>query len=115
MHYGAQLLLNREIQSYKTGLMTWSARIEMISAPMDAFRMASQKPALGHLAASMRSMTNSDRMRAEARVERKLQAIAEALPADDPQILHYMRAAQGHWPKIHRILDEKRRSATSKT
>lgn len=104
------MMINQQVSTYKASLSSWSNQVRGARNTMDAFRIASQKPAPGALIRSLKSMTNGDRIRAENTVERILQDRASELQPDDPNLLNIMRLTQGHWPQVWRNLDQKRRS-----
>jgi len=109
MHNAAQQLAISQAHRYASDLSAWSQRVTQARRPLDAFRLAANKPVPGHLARPLSSIWRSDLSRAEMRIERHLGALIADLSCEDPDWITLMRLAQGHWPRIHLEMTRRQR------
>lgn len=108
-----QMLVNQQLDRYKSDLDRWRGQVERARTRLDAFRMASQKPVPGQLIRALKALHNADRMRAEQAVEQVLSRHAEQAHLGDPDFPMLLRLSQGHWPQVWRRLDATRRQSAS--
>lgn len=107
MHHGADLLINRQMQTYKSALRNWALQVARQQSPVEAFRIAAGRPAAGSLISSIRHLAQSEISGAERDVEAALQGHIVLLNIDHPQFDIIMRLTQGHWPRLYRELQRK--------
>ena len=94
--------------------MSGQPRVERAREPLDAFRLAAQRPSPDSLISSLRTLYAGDRTRAGGQVERVQGRHVEGINRDHPQLASFLRCAQGHWPKIYRDLEAKGREARAR-
>lgn len=105
----ATMMIQREISRYQSDLGAWARQVLAQPRIIEAFQRAAHAPRPGSMARSMAHLANADRVRAERQIEGHLEKLIEGLDPRDPSYLSIMRLAQGHWPKLYRILDDRRR------
>lgn len=109
---GANFLIQQQGRKYVSNLQSWTHQVKVTPKTMDALRLAAQPPHPGNLIAVMRHMWATERNRAYRQVEQHLERLVEQVKPDDPQLVMFMRLAQGHWPKVYHLLDIKRQENT---
>ena len=107
---GVDMMVQQQLRNYRSDLETWTRQVCGSRSLLDGLRMASHKPTPGQLIRALSGMTSPEKGRAERLVEDSLISRAREVSADDPSLHTYMRLAQGHWPRVWKIFDEKRRS-----
>jgi hypothetical protein len=105
------LVIHQQIQKYRNELNTWSRQVVNSRELRDALRFAGHKPNAGNLIRSLSGMTAPDKGRAERIVEEALMSKIKDIQAGDPAIPEYMRFAQGHWPRVWKVLRDKREAS----
>jgi hypothetical protein len=106
---GMTYLLQRDLSSYKSSLSQWEYSVLKARTPTEAFRQASLQPNPKQMLRGMPGMYQSDKHRSKSTVERHLETVVSKLDPSDKNMESYMRATQGHFPNIYRLLENKKR------
>jgi ABC-type cobalamin transport system ATPase subunit len=108
MNNATHMMIQHEISSYKSSLGNWARQVLAQRRPIEAFRHAAHRPSPASWVSSMKHLANSDKVRAERQIEEHLEKLVADLDIQDPQYPSIMRLSQGHWPRIYRILNDRR-------
>lgn len=107
-HHTANFLIQQAISRYERAMVSWTSQVLSARRAEDAFRLAANAPMPDALIRSMRSLTARVTGRERGRVERHLEALADAI-TDPAERARVMRLAQGHWPRLWHRIDVRRR------
>ncbi len=100
-----QVLVAQQVGRHRSDLAGWAHRVEGQSDALEAFRLATQRPAPPSLVASLKALHAGARSQADQAVERALDRHVADLGSGDPRLPSLLRLAQGHWPRVYRSLE----------
>lgn len=110
-----QIYISMEVRRYSQSLVAWSSQVIAASTTLGAFRLATRPPAESGILTACRSMTRSDKNRAQQRIETDLERrLMKMTPEDVKREQHVlMRCTQGHFPKLYLQIERILRTTNS--